>query len=445
MNDDEAPHGGAFRNPDFLKFWIGETVSLVGTQVTQIALPLVAILGLGASAFEVGVLNACRYVPVVVLALFAGVWLERRRRRLILIATNIGRGLLIGLLPVAAVAHLLSFGLLLAVAVGMGILTVLFDVGSLTFIPNLVDKRVLGDANGRLQTSFSLALMAGPSLGGFLVGVFGAPRTLTVDAVSYVFSVLLLCLIRVREPAPAAKEERPPMRAAIAEGLRAVYGSKVLRNLLHQSATFNLFQNAMITVFLVYAVRAVGLSATRLGLVMGLGAFGGLVGAVIANRVTKIIGLGRVLRITTYCACAAPLLFLTAHTPSLVSLIVLTSAFVVYTFSLVIYNVNTMTLRQVVTPRDVLARMNASYRMVLFGTIPLGALLGGALAQELGLRPAMAITALLLTSPAAWTLFSPVYRLKAMPAGPLKASGRHRADRRTIRHRAVREAQGASA
>jgi MFS family permease len=419
MHNAAQARGGALCNPEFRKFWIGETVSLVGTEVTRIALPLVAILSLGASAFEVGLVNAARYVPIVAFSLFAGIWLERRRRRPILIATNAGRAVLIGLIPAASVMHVLSVALLLAVALIVGTLTVIFDVGSLTYIPGLVDRRVLADANGRLQTSFSLALIVGPSLGGYLVGALDAPRALTADAASFAFSALMLGLIRVREAAPEVPEVRTPWRSQIAEGLHAVYGSPILRSLLTQSATFNLATNAMLTVFVVYAIRTVGLSASQLGLVLGVGAFGALAGSMIANRVTRLIGLGRALRLTTICACGAPLLFLAARGHGALSMTILVAAYAVYSLNLVIFNVNTVTLRQVVTPPQVLARMNASYRMVLFGTVPIGALLGGMLGQYAGLRLAMIITVLLLTAPLAWTPFSPVFLLRTMPTGPL--------------------------
>ncbi len=409
---------GALRNPEFRKFWIGETVSLVGTEVTRFALPLVAVLSLSASAFEVGVVNAMRYVPIVVVSLFAGVWLDRRRRWPVLIASNLGRAAFIGLVPLAAVAGFLSIWLLCAVALAIGTLTVIFDVGSLSFVPTVVERPQLADANGRLQISFSVAMIAGPGFGGFLVGLLTAPVTLTVDAASYLFSVLMLSLIRVKEPEPKQSAETSTVGSRIAEGLRAVYGSTVLRNLLTQSATFNLAQNAMLTVFVVYAVRTVGLSAAQLGLVLGVGAFGSLAGALLANRITRTVGLGRTLRLATVTAGLAPLLFLTARGHGVPAVAILTIAYGIAGFMLVIYNVNTVTLRQVVTPNRLLGRMNASYRMVLFGTIPLGALLGGTLGQYLGLRSAMVITLLLLTTPIAWTFFSPVFRLRSMPTGP---------------------------
>jgi MFS family permease len=409
---------GALRNPQFRRFWIGETVSLLGTEVTRFALPLVAVLSLSASAFEVGVLNAMRYVPIVVVSLFAGMWLDRRRRLPVLVASNIGRAVCIGAVPLLAAFDSLTLWLLCLVALVLGTLTVLFDVGSLSFVPSVVGRPQLPDANGRLQTSFSLAMIVGPGLGGFLVAAVGAPATLALDAVSYAVSVVMLLSLRVNEPAPDVPAVRPTVRASIAEGLHAVFGNRVLRNLLTQSATFNLAQNAMLTVFVLWTVRTLGLSASQLGLVLGIGSLGGLAGGLFANRITRAVGYGRTLRLATTVAGLAPLLFLLARGPDLVSVTVLTGAYGLAGFMLVIYNVNTVSLRQVVTPNRLLARMNASYRMVLFGTIPLGALLGGTLGQYLGLRPAMAITVVLLTTPIAWTFFSPVFRLPALPSGP---------------------------
>jgi len=409
---------GALRNPEFRKFWIGETVSLVGSEVTRFALPLVAVLSLSATAFEVGVLNAMRYVPIVVVSLFAGIWLDRRRRLPVLVASNVGRAVCIGVVPLLAAFDGLTMWVLCLVALLLGALTVLFDVGSLSFVPSVVDRPELPDANGRLQTSFSLAMIVGPGLGGFLVAALTAPVTLTVNALSYVFSVVMLLSLRVREPEPEVPAVRPTVRASIAEGLHAVFGNRVLRNLLTQSATFNLAQNAMLTVFVLYTVRTLGLSAAQLGLVLGIGSLGSLAGALLATRVTRTVGYGRTLRLVTWVAGLAPLLFLAARGPDTVSVGLLTAGYGTAGFMLVIYNVNTVSLRQVVTPNRLLARMNASYRMVLFGTIPLGALLGGTLGQYLGLRPAMVITLLLLTAPIAWTFFSPVFRLPALPTGP---------------------------
>jgi MFS family permease len=413
------------KNPDFVKLWAGETISLFGTQVTQLALPLVAILTLGATAFEVGVLNASRYAPIAVVTLFAGVWLDRRRRRPILIGSNLGRAFLIGLIPLAGVLGVLSMEMLYVICIVLGTLTVIFDVGVMSYVPGLVERRHLADGNSKLQASFSASLVAGPGLGGLLVGLVTAPITLAIDAVSYLVSVVMMASIRKPEPEPAQPADRPSVWVSIGEGLRAVFGHHILRFLATQSATFNLFQNALMTVFVVYAVRDLGLTPSQLGLVLGTGAVGAVVGSMFANRISKAAGLGRTLRVTTIGACLSPALFLIPDGPDGVSLSIMVAAHAVYGVNLAVFNVNTLTLRQMVTPDHLLGRMNASYRLLLFGTIPIGALLGGSLGEFLGLRTALVIVAVLITAPILWTFFSPVFRLREMPTGPLDAEPAH--------------------
>jgi len=404
-----------WHNRDFVKFWSGETVSLLGSQVTDLALPLVALLTLHATAFEVGLLNVARYLPFVLLALFAGVWFDRHRRRPTLIAANLGRALLIGLVPVAALTHVLSMPWLYLIAFGAGILTVLFDVGSLSYLPGLVERRHLGEANGKIATSYSIAGIGGPGLAGFLIGVLTAPVALAVDAVSYLVSAGALASIRTREPEPRAPAEKTSVRASIAEGLRAVFGNTVLRHLATQSATFNLFENVVVTVLLVYAVRVLGIGPAALGLVVSAGSVGALLGALAANRVRAAIGIGPALRWSTVLACLSPLFLLVPRGADPVSLTVLAAALAVHGANLAVFNVNALTLRQSVTPDRLLGRMNASYRLILFGTIPLGAFLGGSLAGLFGPRTALVAGVLGVASPVAWLLFSPVFRLTAIP------------------------------
>lgn len=406
---------GVLRNPDFVRLWVGETVSLIGTQVTQLALPLVAIITLSATVFEVGILNATRYAPVAVVSLFVGVWLDHRRRRPVLIATNLIRAVLTAVIPLAFVLGQLSMGLLYLVCALLGALTVVFDIGVLSYVPSLVDRRHLAEANGKIQVSYSLATAAGPGLGGLLVGLFTAPYVLLLDAGGFLFSAAMMRLIARPEQAPAAPTERTSVWASIGEGWRAVFGSRLLRSLLNQSAAFNLFLNALLTVFVVYAIRNLGLSPAQLGFVIAAGAVGAIVGAYFANRITAGLGLGRTMLACVLGNCLAPLLLLVPSDASIASLAVLVVSQAVSGVGLVVYNVNTVTLRQVVTPNRLLARMNASYRLILFGTVPLGALLGGALGQAYGLRTAMVIATLLMTTPLAWIVFGPVFRLQEMP------------------------------
>lgn len=407
-----------WRNRDFVKLWTGETVSLVGSQVTDLALPLVAILTLQAGAFEVGLLNAARYVPFVLLSLLAGVWFDRHRRRPTLIAANVGRALLIGLVPLAGLLHLLSMELLYVIAFLAGTLTVLFDVGVLSYVPGVVDRKDLGEANGKIATSYSIAGIGGPGLAGFLVGVLTAPVALAVDAVTYLFSAAAMASIRKPEREPATPQTRTSIRASIAEGLRAVVGNRVLRHLATQSAVFNLFENVVVTVFLLYAVRELGMAAGVIGLVVSAGSVGALLGALTANKARTMFGVGRALRWSTVLACLSPLLLLVPRGSDPVSLVLLATALAVHGANLAVFNVNALTLRQSVTPNRLLGRMNASYRLILFGTVPLGALLGGTVAGLFGVRAALVAGVLGVASPVLWLLFSPVFRLTAIPDSP---------------------------
>jgi Transmembrane secretion effector len=407
--------GSVLANRDFVKLWAGETVSLTGTQVTQFTMPLVAILTLNATVFQVGVLNALRFVPVILLSLFAGVWLDRRRRRPVLIACALGSAVLIGLVPLAAVTGLLSIGLLYVVTALVGTLSMTFDVGALSYVPFLVGREHLAESNSKIQASTAVAGISGPGLAGLLVGLITAPITLSLDAASYLCSALALISIRKPEPEPDRLAERPSVRRSIAEGFRAVYGSKLLRALLAQSTALNLFFGSYTTIFVVYAVRYLGLTPVELGIVVGGAPVGGLFGALLAGRVRAALGFGRTMAVTTIGVSGGPLMLLIPHRGSPLALVVLVAAQLVYGCSISIFNVNAITLRQVLTPMRLLARMNATYRMLLYGAAPVGAMAGGLLGNAVGLRSALVISLIAMTSPVLWIFASPVFRLREMP------------------------------
>lgn len=406
------------RDPDFMKIWAGESVSLVGTQITIFTLPLVAILTLHASVFQVGLLNMSRNLPLVVFSLLAGVWLDRMKRRPILIACSLGNAVLIGLVPLSSAMGWLSMGVLYTVTILAGILSVFFDVGVLTYMPSLVGRRKLPQSNSMIQTSTSLAMVGGPGVAGALVGVLTAPITLTADAISYLCSAIGLLTIRKPEPEPEQPTQRQPIRKSIAEGLRSVYGSPTLRSLLGLSASFNFAQSAFITILIVYAVRSLGLSPFQLGIVIGATAVGGAIGAAFANRVSKVFGVGPTMLCSLSGATLLPMLFLIPRGNGFFSVLLMSAIQFVYGFGVLMYNVHTVTLRQVVTPDRLLGRMNASYRLVLLGTQPPGAFLVGVVGQEFGLHTALLVTVLVFPFPIIWTVFSPVMRMKEMPAGP---------------------------
>lgn len=403
---------------DFVKLWAGETVSLIGTQITQFTLPLVAILTLHAGSFQVGLLNACRTAPIVVVSLFAGVWLDRRRRRPILIACSLGNAALIALIPISDALGLLRIGLLYLVCLAVGVLSVVFDIGVLSYVPTLVERRHLADSNSKLQASTSLSLVAGPGLAGALVGVLTAPVTLSADAMSYLCSAAGLISIGKDEQPPEAPAVRPSVRSSIAEGIRAVYGSPILRSLLNLAATFNFVQAGFITIFVIYGIRVLHLSPFRLGLVLGAIAVGGILGAMMSNRISRIFGIGPTMLAGLCGATLCPLVLLIPRDGGLASMAIMIGTELLYGFGVLSFNVITVTVRQTVTPNRLLGRMNASYRMVLFGMAPIGSALAGLLGEHFGLRTALVIAVLAFPSAILWAVGSPVIRMREMPAGP---------------------------
>ena len=407
-----------WRNPDFRRLFAGEAVSLIGTYLTQFTMPLIAVLTLRATVFQVGLLNVFRLSPVIVVALFAGVALDRVRRRPVLITCSLCCAVLIGLVPLAQWAGFLSLGLLFAVAAVSGGLNVVFDIGALSYVPNLVDKEQLLEANGKMQTARATGAIAGPAIAGVLIGLITAPVVLSVDAVSYLFSAAGLASIRKPEPAPQLPAARASLWHQLAEGFRAVYGGKLLRSLLTMSSALNLSYGAFWPVFLVYAVRVLLLSPFELGIVVGACAVGCLLGALLTQRVRNLIGYGQSMIYATAGVSLTLLLVLLPHGAGPVTMVILVTAQFLYGVAITVFNVNTITLRQMITPRRLLARMNATYRLLLFGMPPLGALIGGLLGAALGLREALLITLIALTSPMLWLLHSPVFRIHDIPASP---------------------------
>jgi hypothetical protein len=260
--------GGLWGHRDFRKLWAGETVSLFGSEVSELALPLVAVLVLDADAGQMGLLAAARFAPFLMVTLPAGAWVDRRRRRPVLISSNLGRALLVGLVPLLAGLGLLRMGHLYAVAFAVGALTVLFDVAYQSYLPSLVKREQLVEGNSKLQASASAARVGGPGLGGLLVQLVGAPRALLLDAGSYVVSAASLLAIRNREPAPAAEGDGQPrtrLRQEIGEGLAVTYRNPVLRSLAGLAATYNLFSQVIDALLVLYATRELGLSAGSSG------------------------------------------------------------------------------------------------------------------------------------------------------------------------------------
>lgn len=413
----ERPRRKPFENQNFKKFWIGETVSLFGSQVTVLALPLTAVLVLDVDAKEMGFLQFVQFISFGILAMPLGVWADRRRKMPIMISTNVVRAVLIALVPLLSLFDVLTLNALYAIALAGGVCTVLFDVCWMSFVPVLVqDKDELVEANGKLGMSLSAAQLAGPSLGGILVQILTAPFALVLDALTYVVSAVTLSSIGAEEPAPAPRRQESTLWFDLGEGVRWVLGHPYLRLMASVGALYNFFFMFVQSVFLLFAVRTLSLSSGVIGVTLSAGAVGGLLGAGIAGRVIRRYPLGRVYQVASVVGLASFLLLPVAAGPRWVTTIVLVSAFLVMSFGLSIANVVSVSLRQAITPSSLMARMNAAMRTLMFGLGSFGALAGGFLGETVGLHNALWIAAVGAAASTTPLFVSSMRRLTSLPA-----------------------------
>jgi MFS family permease len=409
------------RYPDFTRLWIGQTLSQLGSQVTLVALPLLAISTLDASTLQVGLLAGAETVPFLVLGLPAGVWVDRRRRRPVLMYADVGRGLLLATIPIAYAFDVLSMGQLYVVAVGVGACTVLFDVAYLSYVPSLVPPADLLAANTRMEVSYSAAGLVGPGLGGILVQALRAATAMVVDAISYLASAIAILRIRTPEPEPAPAAETTTMTAAAKEGIRYVFRHPLLVWIALYAALFNLFSGMSMAVFLVYAVRQLDVSAATIGLIFSAGGLGAIVGTVLTERAGQRWGVGTSLSVGATVASTAFLLVPAAPPSSPVPFFL--AAMILESCFNPLWNVTQLSLRQIVTPPHLHGRMTATMRFLVWGALPLGSLLGGILGDQLGLRDTLWVAAIGSALAAAPVVLGPLRKLKEMPEPAATTTG----------------------
>lgn len=401
---------------DFLKLWTGETVSLFGSQISALALPLTAVLILQATPFEMGVLTAVEFAPFLFVSLFAGVWVDRLRRRPILITANIGRALLLFIIPLAALGHWLNMGLLYGIAVGVGVLTVFFDVAYQAYLPALVDREQLVEGNSKMEATSSVAQIAGPAAAGGLVQAITAPLAVAVDAASFLFSALCLLLVRKPEPAPGGHAERQHIFREIGQGLRLVLGSSILRSIAACTGTSNFFSSMRGAIFTIFVIRQLQLSPGLLGIVLGIGSVGALIGALLTNGIAQRVGVGRTIWGSTLIGALGGIAVPLAGSAWAWPALLLTLGQIIGSASGPIYNITQVSLRQSITPLRLQGRMNATMRFLVWGTIPLGSLAGGALGEQIGVEATLWVATVGGILAFLWVYFSPVRDLAAVPA-----------------------------
>ncbi len=389
---------------DFRRLWLGATISNVGTQVSSLAVPLIAVLTLHASVFVVGALTALSYAPYLLIGLPAGAWIDRLRRRPIMIITDLLRAALLLGLPIAFAFDALTLPLLSAVALGVGACSVLFDLAERAFLPSLVGRDHLVEANTRLSASSSVSRAIGPALGGWLVGVLTAPVAVLVDAASYLSSAVYVTAIRHREPAPVPAPRH--LRHEIGAGFRLVFGDGVLRAMAlygTASSTFIVFLNAIEVVFL---VRTVGVPAYAIGILFSVSSLGSVLGAFLGTPLSRRLGDIRTLLVAPVIGDAFVLLVPLTQHGIRIALFAIGTAMA--SCGIVAYNVVAGAVSQLRCPDSLRGRMGATMVFVSWGALPVGALAAGAVADQVGVRNALWIGAAGLALSPLLLVFSPI-------------------------------------
>jgi MFS family permease len=417
--DDTAARRSLLRHPDFLKLWSAETVSQFGTQVSQLAIPLVAALILAVEPFEFALIGFFAFLPFILLSLPAGAWVDRLRRRPILIVGDLGRALLLASIPIAYALGALTVWQLYVVGFFVGTLTVFFDVAYQSYLPSLVDRDQLIDGNAKLEISRTVAQTAGPALAGGIIAALTAPLAILLDAISFVGSAIFVFAIRKHEPSPDRHVDehgrrRVGLRHEVAEGLRYVLGNTYLRGIAASTGSSNFFTNIFFATYLLYLVEPpLSWGPALIGLVFGIGNAGAIFGALTAMRWSQRFGLGPAIVGSAF--LSGPALVLIALAPPDLAVPLILTGGAMMGFSSVVYNVNQVSFRQAITPPSMQGRMNATMRFIVWGTIPLGTLTGGLLAQFLGIEAAIWIGAIGGCFTFLPLVVTPVRTLRTMP------------------------------
>jgi MFS family permease len=399
-------------NPDFVKLWAGQTVSKFGTHITSAALAAVAVITLNATPAQMGWLGALAGLPILLVSLVAGVWVDRLRRRPILVTADLGRGFILLSIPLAALAGILQMSQLYVVVFLVGLLSVFYSVADQSYLPSVISRDRLVEANARIGASDSLAEVAGPSLAGVLLQWLGATYAIFVDVATYLFSATSLLLIRTREPIPE-RRAHPDLWGEMLEGLQIVIHHPILRALMATTATHRFFGNFIGTIYWLFLLRDLGLSPAIVGLSIGMGGIGAFIGTLIAERLTRRFGMGRTIigsLIIVPLFSGFLLLPITTWSSTVVAGLIFAVQLVGDIFWSVFF-INVISLRQSVIPPQILGRASASLDFVGEGAAPIGALLGGMIAALISARWTWLLGAAGILAGSLWLIFSPVRTL----------------------------------
>lgn len=406
---------GLLRQADFRRLWLSMSVSTLGSEVTFLALPLVAILVLKASPVEVAVLGAMPFVAFALFGLPAGVWVDRLPRKRVMVAGDLGRAAILVFVPLAAIAGALAIWELYVINFAAGVLTVFFEIAYQSILPELVERERLAEGNSRLEVSRSASQVLGPGLGGALIGAFGAPIAIVADALSYLGSAAFLIGLHPSRPrALRTAADSKGLGGEILEGLRFYRRSPILLSASAAVITLNIGFHMAGAIALIFYARELGMTPEAIGIAFSIGSIGFLIGAAAGAAVGRRLGVGRTLMLGCGVSSAAWYLLAFASKDSAFAL--LAAVGIIQGLVLPPVFVNNVALRQTLTPDELSGRVNATARWMHWTAIPFGQLAGGFLATIVGLRFTLTIGASVGLLSVVFLLLSPMRRLHDMPA-----------------------------
>jgi MFS family permease len=404
-----------WQNRDFLNVWAAETVSVFGSQFYLIAMPLLAVIVLEATAYQMGVLFAIEMLPFLLFGLLAGVLADRRGRRSIMIVCDLGRGIALATVPIAWYFDALSWPIMYCVAFTAGAFTAFFDIAYQAYLPVLVKRSELLDANSKLETSRASSQVAGPSIAGLAVDAVGAPLAILTNSFTFLGSAVFLFRVKKKEVV-LKPETHKSVLSEIREGINIVFKNKTLRGIAGCTATANLFGSMFYAVQMLFMESTLELNPGWIGAIFAVGALGAVVGALVSSKVVARVGLGRTI-VWSALLTGFPVLVLFLANPGN-ALIVMMPSFFISGILMVLYNVNQVSLRQSITPDSLQGKMNATMRFLVWGVFPLGGLVGGILGEAVGLYNTIIISGLGTLASVVWVALSPVAGVRSIPEEP---------------------------
>lgn len=409
-----AVPGGLWRHGGFLRLWGGETASQFGSQLGGLAIPVLAVTILQASEFEIGALSAAGTAAFLVVGLPAGAWVDRMLKRRVMIWADGIRALAMALVPILWIAGALEMWHLMALAIVVGVATVFFDVSYQSYVPVLVARSQIADANAKLETTSQLARIGGPALAGGLLTVLAAPFLLAGTALTYLASFFVLTTIHDRE-VPAPRENRRSLWVEIKEGAAFVWNQPLLRSIVACTSVSNFFSTLALTMLPLLVLRDLDLGPAVLGIATAVGSIGGLLGAALSARLARWLGEGTIIPLAAIAGGIGTLLLAAMSlAPEFATGVFILGEFVL-SFSVLVYNIAQVSFRQRICPTPLLGRMNASIRFVVWGVMPIAGLLSGLLALNIGAAAVLWIGAIGTLLAAGFVVFSPLLRLRTLP------------------------------